>query len=90
MHDSIDTSRIVNALDRLTSEVRSLHYEVARHREKLGPQPEWLLFSIPASLFVLLVVILITAPDTKGRAPNGERPRVEAQVELPDKEAREQ
>jgi len=86
MLDSYQAQRIASSIEQLSREVSSLRYEVSRHREKLGPQPEWLLFIIPAGAMVLLVALLIIEAARKDRTkPSSESPRIEAHPELPEK-----
>jgi hypothetical protein len=85
MLDSYHAQRIASSIDELSREVGRLRDEVSRHREKLGPQPEWLLFMIPAGCIVLVFVLLIVGVARKDRTPSRESPRIEAQPELPEK-----
>jgi hypothetical protein len=85
MLNSFDSQQIANSINELSREVGRVHHEVSRLRDKLGPQPEWLLFMIPAASFALLVAFLIVDYAKKDRTPRSERPRIEAQSELPEK-----
>jgi hypothetical protein len=90
MLDSINTGRIVDALDRLTHEVRTLHYEIGHLREmadlrrKLSPPLGWFFLVIPACVIVFALAIGMIAAATRERAPSDEKPRNETHVELPD------
>jgi hypothetical protein len=84
MLDSYQAQRIASSIEQLSREVGNLRDEVSRHREKLGPQPEWLLFMIPTAALVLLVALLIIDAAKKDRPPSSESPRIEAQ-KLPEK-----
>lgn len=85
MLDTYEARRIASSIEQLSREVSNLRDEVSRHREKLGPQPEWLLFMFPAGLIVLLIGLLIVGAAREDRTPSSESPRIEAQPELPEK-----
>ena len=85
MLDSIHTQQITSSIHDLSREVRGLRGEVSRLREKLGPQPEWLLFTIPAAMIVLAVALVIIAAARKDRTPHPGTARMEAQSALPEK-----
>ena len=73
------------SIDELARQVHSLQYEVSRLREKLGPQPEWMLFIGFSAFMILAVGLILVAATKKAREPSPESPRIEAQSALPEK-----
>jgi hypothetical protein len=85
MLDSFHARQIVSSINELSREVGRLRDEVSRHREKLGPQPEWLIILGPAAVVAMLITLLIIDAVKEDRAPSTERPRIEMHPELPEK-----